>query len=85
MSAWEMNAPEDGFDIEAGTPEVSVERSSALHLPERDTEIPAMSPIVSPGLIGVATLSLVSPPRETGICRCSACLSIPDDIDELFK
>jgi hypothetical protein len=76
MAAWESNASEDGFDIEAGTPEV----------PDR-TEPPsrvAVSSPVSPGLVCVATISLAPPPRESGMCRCQACLVLPESVDVWF-
>lgn len=74
MSAWDVNAPEDGFDIEAGTPEVA-ERSSLAPM----SEVP-----VPTGLVCVATISLAAPPRESGACRCGACLALPASIDAWF-
>jgi hypothetical protein len=74
MTYWESKAPEDDFGIEAGTPEVS----ERLEVRTRANDI---SPVVSPGLAGVATISLASPPRESGACRCGACLVLPDNID----
>ncbi|MBC8024468.1 MAG: hypothetical protein H7Y89_00615 [Steroidobacteraceae bacterium] len=79
MAAWETNAPDDGFDIEAGTPEVSERNESA---PERAV---ASSSASSPGLAGVASISLASPPRESGVCRCGACLNLPDNVDAWFE
>jgi hypothetical protein len=79
VPAWESNAPEDGFDMEAGTPEFA-ERSEPA--PTRTT---VHSLPVAPGLMGVATISLASPPREHGVCRCGACLALPDDVDAWFR
>jgi hypothetical protein len=72
MAFWESNSPGNGFDLEAGTPEVA-ERSE----PAREHAL-VRAPPVSPGLVGVATISLASPPRENGVCRCAACLTLPD-------
>ena len=72
MTYFESNAPGDGFDHEAGTPEVA-ERSEAA--PERAI---VRSSAISPGLAGVATISLASPVRESGVCRCGACLNVPE-------
>lgn len=78
MTYWESNAPGGGFDFEAGTPEVA-ERGEPLQ--ERAV---VCSPAVSPGLVGVATISLASPPRASGVCQCGACLTLPEDIDVWF-
>jgi hypothetical protein len=74
MSSRESNAREERFDIEAGTPEPS-ERSEPP--PPR---VVVVSAAVLPGLAGVATISLASLPRDSGICRCGACLALPRDI-----
>jgi hypothetical protein len=78
MAAWKSNAPDDGFDLDAGTLEVA-ERGE----PSQQRAVVLLS-AVSPGLAGVATISLVSPPRESGLCRCGACLALPEDIDVWF-
>jgi hypothetical protein len=39
-----------------------------------------VSAAVSPGLVGVATISLAPPPIDAGVCRCGACLALPTDI-----
>ena len=75
--AWETRDPDErGVDVEAGTPE----------LPERSA--PPSTPIgeasVSPGLVCVATISLASPPRASGACRCDACLVLPESVDAWF-
>jgi len=77
MAAWESNARDDGFDWEAGTPEVADRRQ-----PSREGAV-VLSSAVTPGLAGVATISLASP-RESGVCRCGACLALPEDIDVWF-
>lgn len=74
MMAFDLSAPEDDFDIEAGMPEVP-ERSAARAPAQR---VAGSAP---PGLAGVATISLASPPRESGVCRCGACLVLPVRID----
>jgi hypothetical protein len=78
MSAWETNAREERFDSEAGTPE-----SSEPAEPPAPPRVVVVSAVVPPGLAGVATISLASLPRESGICRCGACLALPKDIDWL--
>jgi hypothetical protein len=78
VPAWESNAPEDGFDIEAGAPEFAQRSESA------SARAPVQSLPPAPGLVGVAAISLASPPRENGVCRCGACLALPDDADAWF-
>jgi hypothetical protein len=75
MSAWESNASEDGFDTEAGSPEVA-ESSAPLAAP--------VSLAVTPGLAGVAAISLASPPHPSGVCRCRACAKGRDDFEAWF-
>jgi hypothetical protein len=77
MTSWESNAPANGFEVEAGTPEVA--ESSE---PARERAV-VRSSRVSPGLAGVATISLASPVRESGVCRCAACLTLPEGIEWL--
>jgi hypothetical protein len=67
MSSRDSNAPDHGFDLKTGTPELS-----------------EPAPVVSPGLIGVATISLASPPRDNGVCRCPACFALPTKVDDWF-
>jgi hypothetical protein len=73
MSARKSNVREDRFAIEVGTPEPSEESAT----PPPRVVVPAAVP---PGLAGVATISLASPPRERGVCRCGACLTLPEEI-----
>jgi hypothetical protein len=74
MSERNSNAREERFEIEAGTPEPS----QRVELPA--PQVVVVSAVVPPGLAGVATISLASLPRESGICRCGACLTLPKDI-----
>jgi hypothetical protein len=74
MSAWESNARDDRFDVEVGTPE-SDERSE-LPAPR----LAVVSAAISPGLVGVASISLAPPAPDSGVCRCGACLALPADI-----
>lgn len=74
MSARESNAREERLEIEAGTPEPT----QRVELPP--PQVVLVSAVVPPGLAGVATISLASSPRESGICRCGACLVLPKDI-----
>jgi hypothetical protein len=74
MAAWESNARDERFDIEAGTPEPG-ERSDPP--PPR---LVVVSAAISPGLVGVASISLAPPASDGGVCRCGACLALPVDI-----
>jgi hypothetical protein len=74
MSAWESNARDERFDIEAGTPETS-ERGEPPA-----PRLVVVSAAISPGLVGVASISLAPPTSESGVCRCGACLALPGDI-----
>jgi hypothetical protein len=78
MSAWESNASDEVFDTETGSPEIA-ERSE----PVKGSAAPTPM-AVTPGLVCVATISLASPPRESGVCRCAACRKGRDDFDAWF-
>lgn len=75
MSAWESNASNDGFDTEAGSPEIAESREPVAA---------PMALAVTPGLAGVATISLASPPHQSGVCRCLACAKGRDDFEAWF-
>jgi hypothetical protein len=74
MSARESNARDERFDVEAGTPEPS-ERHEPLA-----PRLVVVSAAISPGLVGVASISLAPPASDSGVCRCGACLALPADI-----
>jgi hypothetical protein len=73
MATRKSTIQRERFDIEAGTPE-STESS------EWPSPCLVVSAVVSPGLAGVATISLATPTIEAGVCRCGACLALPRDI-----
>jgi hypothetical protein len=62
------------FGTEAGTPEPGEESGPA------SPRVVVVSAAISPGLAGVATISLSPPPSDAGVCRCGACLTLPRDI-----
>jgi hypothetical protein len=74
MSARESNVRDDRFDIEAGTPEC--EDRSDPPAPR----LVVVSAAVSPGLAGVASISLAPLAGGSGVCRCGGCLALPTDI-----
>jgi hypothetical protein len=74
MGVRESSAPEPRLDVEAGTPEPS-ERSEPL-----TPRLVVVSAAISPGLVGVASISLAPPASDSGVCRCGACLALPADI-----
>jgi hypothetical protein len=74
MSVWESNVPEERFDIEAGTPEPAGRSEPAT------LRVVIVSAVASPGLAGVAAISLAPPSGGSGVCRCGACLALPGDI-----
>lgn len=60
--------------MEVGTPETG-ERSEPPA-----PRLVVVSAAVSPGLVGVASISLAPPATASGVCRCGACLALPADI-----
>jgi hypothetical protein len=79
MSAWESTASQEGFDTETGSPEVA-EPGAPVAAPSRTR--PTVS--VTPGLAGVATISLTTSPHDGGTCRCRACRKGRDDFEAWF-
>ena len=81
MTAWESNPSGDGFDTEAGSPEYAESFGTAPASESRAW--PKAS--VTPGLAGVATISLTSTPHDSGVCRCRACAKGAEDFDAWFE
>jgi hypothetical protein len=79
MSVWESSMSDEGFDTETGSPEVA-ESGEPAATPARTT--PTVS--VTPGLAGVATISLTSTPHDSGVCRCRACRVSKEQFDAWF-
>jgi hypothetical protein len=83
MTAWEFNPSGDGFETETGSPEYAESSGTAPAPASESRAQPTTS--VTPGLAGVATISLTSTPHDSGVCRCRACRISTEQFESWFE